>query len=215
MTYLSTTATLCNNDDFEKLACTDHQIQEITYIHSGIKCVESFPLDSMHLVCLGVMKRLLLFLKEGPRLCKVPCTHINQISERLEELKGLFLSEMVHQPRGLNGVKRFKATEFRMFLLYTGIFALKDILPHPYYKHFLVLSVAMRIILDDDNTYRNKYLEYVKPLLVYFVKKSATLYRQSFVTYNLLSLIHLPDDLNHFQVNLDKISCFPFENYLH
>ena len=122
---------------------------------------------------------------------------------------------MARQPRGLNNVKRFKATEFRMFLLYTGIFALKSILPHPYYKRFLVLSVAMRIILDDDNSYRNKYLDYAKNLLVYFVKKSKTLYEQSFVTYNVRSMIHLPDDVNHFQVNLDKISCFPFENYLH
>ena len=102
-----------------------------------------------------------------------------------------------------------------MFMLYTGIFALKGILPHPYYKHFLVLSVAVRIILADNNAYRNKYLDYAKDLLVYFVKKSVTLYGQSFVTYNAHSLIHLPDDVNHFQVNLDKISCFPFENYLH
>ena len=95
MTYLSTTATLCNNDDFEKLACTDHQIQEIPYIHSGIKCVESFPLDSMHLVCLGVMKRLLLFLKEGLRLCKLSSRYINQISERLEELRDFFRQKLL------------------------------------------------------------------------------------------------------------------------
>ena len=61
-----------------------------------------------------------------------------------------------------------------MFMLYTGIFALKGILHHPYYKHFLVLSVAMRIILDDGNAYHNKYLDYCKDLLVYFIKKSAT-----------------------------------------
>ena len=102
-----------------------------------------------------------------------------------------------------------------MLSLYTGIFALKGILPHPYYKHFLVLSVAMRIILDDGNAYHNKYLDYSKDLLVYFVKKSATLFGHSFVTYNIHSLIHLPDDVNHFQVNLDKILCFPFKKYLH
>ena len=36
ITYLSTTATLCNNDDFENLAYTDHQIQERPFMHSGI-----------------------------------------------------------------------------------------------------------------------------------------------------------------------------------
>ena len=215
MTYLSTRATLCNNDDFERLAYTDDQIQKSLFIHGGIKYVESFPLDYMHLVCLGVMKRLLLLLKEGLRLCKLSSRHINQICERLEELKGLFPLEIPRQTRGLHDVKRFKSTEFRMFMHYTGIFALKGILSHRYYKHFLVLSVAMRIILDDNKAHRNKYLDYAKDFLVYFVKKSVTLYGQSFVTYNAHILIHLPDDVNNFQVNFDEIPCFPFENNLH
>ena len=73
----------------------------------------------------------------------------------------------------------------------------------------------MRIILDDDNAYLNKYLDYAKDLLVYFVKKSATLYGQNFVTYSVHSLIHLKDYENPFQVNLDKISCFLFKNCIH
>ena len=63
------------------------------------------------------MKRLLLFLEEGPRLCKLSSRHINQISGRLEELKSLFPTEMARQTRGLKDVKRFKSTEFRIFLL--------------------------------------------------------------------------------------------------
>ena len=95
VTYLSTRATLYNNDDFKKLIYTDHQIQKSPFIHSGIKCVESFPLDYMHLVCLGVMKRLLLFLKEGLRLCKLSSRYINQISERLEELRDFFRQKLL------------------------------------------------------------------------------------------------------------------------
>ena len=103
--------------DFTKLANTDHQIQEDPFIHSGIKCVKYFPLDYVHLVCSCVMKRLLLFLEEGPRLCKLSSRHINQISGRLEELKSLFPTEMARQTRGLKDVKRFKSSEFRIFLL--------------------------------------------------------------------------------------------------
>ena len=36
-------------------------------------------------------------------------------------IKGQCPSEMARQLRGLNDVKKFKATEFRMFLLETGI----------------------------------------------------------------------------------------------
>lgn len=75
----------------------------------------------MHLVCSSVMKKLLLFPKEGPRLCKLSSRHINRISEKLEQLKRQCPSEMARQLRGLNDVKKFKATEFRMFLLETGI----------------------------------------------------------------------------------------------
>ena len=105
---------------------------------------------------------------------------------------------------------RFKATEFRKVLLYTGIFTLKGILVHQYHKHLLELSVAMRIIPDHDNGYRNKCLDYTKDLLVCFVNNPATLYGESFVTYNVHGLIHLPDDANHFQVSLDKKSFFSF-----
>ena len=44
-----------------------HQIHNSMLIHNGIECVTQFPLDYMHLVCLGVIERLLLFWKEGPQ----------------------------------------------------------------------------------------------------------------------------------------------------
>ena len=38
-----------------------HQVQRSCLIDYGINCINGFPLDYMHLVCLGVMKRLILF----------------------------------------------------------------------------------------------------------------------------------------------------------
>lgn len=51
--------------------------------------------------------------------------------------------------RGLKDVKFWKGTEFRSFLLYYGIVALKDRLPEDVYKHFLRLSCATRICYTD------------------------------------------------------------------
>ena len=70
------------NEDTEFLPCTDndfnsflyegnHQKSKTPLIDFGISCVSHFTLDYMHLVCLGVMKRMLVFLKQGPRNCKL------------------------------------------------------------------------------------------------------------------------------------------------
>ena len=63
-------------------------------------------------------------------------------------------SEFARQPRQLSEMDRWKATEFRQFLLYTGPVALHGILHTDVYKHFLVLSVAVLLLLDDDHEKR-------------------------------------------------------------
>ena len=62
------------------------------------------------------------------------------VSSRLEGAIGKLPSEFVRQPRGLNEFARYKATEFRTFLLYTGLFALKDIVKQNVYEHFFMFK---------------------------------------------------------------------------
>ena len=136
------------------------------------------------------------------------------ISDLLQSFRVRIPSEMARQPRRLDEVKRWKATEFRQFLLYTGIVVLRGVLHDRYYSNFLALTVAARIMLDDNQQFRNDHLEYANKLTRYFVRKSRELYGPTFATYNVHSLIHLHEDVAHFDANLDRISCFPFENYL-
>ena len=168
----------------------------------------------MHLVCLGVVKRLLLFLTGGPRICKLSSTQISQISQKLASFNGTFPSEFVRQPRTLSDLKRWKATEFRQFLLYSGIVVLKSVLPKAFYDHFLSLSVAISIFLDPDCTTRPNYIDYARNLLVYFVSKAKSLYGPTFTSYNVHNLIHLHEDVKYFKSPLDAVSAFPFENHL-
>ena len=116
------------------------------------------------------------------------------------------------KPRALDDVDRFKATEFRQFLLYTGKIVLRRILPDSLYCHFLCLNVALAILLSP--SLLQKHSDYASSLLVYFVEKGCQLYTKEFLVYNVHSLLHLVDVACRYQ-GLDNCSAFCFENYLH
>ena len=121
----------------------------------------------MHLVCLGVMKRILIFLKQGPRICKLSNFQLNEIPNNLLSYNGKMPSEFARQPRSLCDLDRWKATEFRQFLLYTGPLVLKGVVSRKIYDHFLTFHVALSILLSSNDETRNFYLEYARKLLLH------------------------------------------------
>ncbi|KAJ8972706.1 hypothetical protein NQ314_000073 [Rhamnusium bicolor] len=119
-------------------------------------------------------------------------------------------SEFARKPRPLDDIDRWKATELRQFLLYTGPVILKNILTKSKYDHFMSLSVAIRIFLSE----MEKLYEYANSLLVYFVEKYDAFYGRENLSYNVHNLIHLYGDINNFGT-LDGISAFKFENFMY
>ena len=169
----------------------------------------------MHLVCTGVTKRMLLFLKGGPPRCKMSGTQIGRLSSGLISLRKYIPSEFARQPRGLDEVPRWKATEYRQFLLYTGIVVMKDNTPsNKHYRHYLKLALAMRFMLQEDSFLRESNLDTARQLLREYVSSCKALYSDIFAVYNIHGLLHLPEDVEHFGCSLNRISSFPFENYL-
>ena len=65
-----------------------HQYELSFLTNYGFDCISQFPLDYMHLICLGVMKRLLLCWKEGSRPHKLSAGQITLISNNLSQFKG-------------------------------------------------------------------------------------------------------------------------------
>ena len=55
----------------------------------------------------------------------------------------------------------------------------------------------MNIILSSNDRKRRSSINYAKKLLQYFVVKAKDLYGPTFTSYNVHSLIHLPDDVVH------------------
>ena len=98
--------------------------------------------------------------------------------------------------------------------MYTEPIELKSILSSSYYKHFLSLSLSIRILCDDNETKCNVLLESAKKLLNYFVYSSKECYGDTVCVYNVHGLIHIADDVERFKKSLQAISAFPFENSL-
>ena len=207
-------AVLRTDELFLSCSYETHQKQPSPLLLCGVSCVKQFSLDYMHMVCLGVTKRILHYLKKGPRKCKLSSQQFSQISDNLKALRGAMPSEFARQPRSLVELERWKATEFRQFLLYTGPVVLKNVVSKDIYQHFLCLSVAISILLDSDNNKRNSHLAFAQDLLHYFVNNAKHVYGNTFTVYNVHSLKHLPEDVRYFKCSLNEISAFPFENFM-
>lgn len=178
----------------------------------GFNIIDSFPLDYMHLCCLGVMRKMfLLWLNNGPLTVRIPNSKVKLMSSNLRYIKDFIPIEFCRKPRDIEEICRFKATELRQILLYTGQLIFKNILTKECYEHFMCLNVAMIILISPD---LNAYIGFAKKLLIYFVKMFETIYGRHLISHNVHGLLHLCEDYKKYGP-LDNTSCFPFENYLH
>jgi len=148
VTFPETHCTLRSNDTFKHRIQPEHHTGNSILEKLPIGMVSQIPLDYMHLVCLGVVKRLIQFWLRGSKNVRLSAENINTVSHYLIAIKPCIPSEFARKPRSLHDVDRWKATEFRQFLLYTGIVVLKSVMAPTFYNHFLSLSIAIRILTD-------------------------------------------------------------------
>lgn len=92
-------------------------------------------------------------------------------------------------PRSLEDLKFWKANEFRQFLLYSGIVALKDFVNKEIYEHFLTLHTATRLIACP-KTY-NLNVGIAEQLFTNFVENFSKLYGEGKLSYNIHNLLHM------------------------
>lgn len=166
----------------------------------------------MHLICLGVVKKLILLWIKGPLFIRLSRRAINRISYLLILLKCTTPSDFVRKPRSLKDVKHWKAVEIRNFLLYTGPVVLKYTLKKEMYYHFLTLHTAITILVRPDLC-RKEFIDYAEALLKNFVLSFEILYGKQYITHNVHNLLHLCCDVRIFG-SLDNFSAFRFENYM-
>ena len=211
MTFPEINCHLRTDDSFRQQLQPEHHFGVSDLLRLNIGLVSHVALDYMHLICLGVVKRLIIFWVKGPKIVRFSKEQLNVASQILLSMKFCIPKEFARKPRSLDDIDRWKATELRQFLLYTGPLVLKSVLPQQKYHHFLALSVAIRILCDPKLC--SVMNDYARSLLRWFVSHYGELYGPEYISYNVHNLVHLADEVRRFGC-LDRFSAFQFENCL-
>jgi len=189
-----------------------HTVTSILELIPNIDMVYDFPSDPMHLLFLGEVKKIVVSLWcHGKPCAKLSSRQLSEISMLLEEQRCNIPCDFNRKSRSLLDSKRWKATEYRTFLLYTGPIVLKSVLSHDKYLNFITLHAAATILSSLKHI--ELYLDYAKLLLQYYVETFIILYGKENASHNTHNLLHLCDDVKKFG-SLQEFSAFPFENYM-
>ena len=175
-----------------------------------------FPPEYMHLVLLGVTKKILFYAFLPTKGChmksRFSSAQIENISRDLMELSKFIPSEFQRKfYKGFKELVHFKATEYRTLLLYIGSFIFQPYMKPEIYNHFMLLSFGIYCFVSEK--YYRAYHTNAKACLVKFVQLFPLLYDSRGMTYNVHVLQHLSDFVSLYGP-LDKFSSFKFENYL-
>lgn len=212
MTFPECSVRLRCNDSFRAKIDESYHKYRSPIEDLQIDMVDGFPLDYLHVVCLGVVKKMFRMWISGDTSSLMPSNIINLISTRLNSISETQPSCFQRKIRPLSEFGYFKGTELRTLILYAGPFALKDALPADMYENFKLLHVAITLLCDKNKCLA--YAEVAQAIIERFVNEFAEIYGDHHIIYNMHSLTHLVNDtLKH--GSLDNYSAFAFESYMY
>ena len=133
------------------------------------------------------------------------------LDKKLLECNDTRPCEIQREVRGLKWLSYWKATEFRVTLLYTGLVIFKDILSHEVYEHFKMLSIAIRIL---SCRYHIQNISVAEVLLNKYLEGCIDIYGIDSITSNFHAVCQIIEDLKTYNATLVEISTFPFKTNL-
>lgn len=203
---------LRTDDSFNTSTAHRSLREESPFVRAGIGMITAFPVDYMHALIIGLMKKLILLWLFLVNAMKMDKDWRSFMSERLLSYRDTCPTEFARRPRSLKLLDRWKATELRSFLCYTGVAVTRGLIKSEAYEHFLLLVCATRLLVHPRHC--QEYNSFAADMLRKFVAKFASLYGRKYMSYNAHVVVHLPEDVA-LHGNLDTISSFPYESYLH
>lgn len=178
---------------------------------------DNLPIDWMHCVCEGVLKRQLFNRWFGNSFIGEDYSLIHF----QDELDTLFTStkiphDFTRKPRSFSERKHWKASEFRLFVLFAGLpllryAVLSDAFDLEYFYHFALLVTSLRYLHAVPVIKSN--VNKAQVLLDNFVRLLPILYSKKESTYNSHALLHLPQQVLD-NGALSLTSAFVFESFI-
>jgi Transposase family tnp2 len=175
--------------------------------------ITSFTPDYLHNILLGVVKWFLcewFDSKNSNEEWYLGSRHKSEIFEaRLLSIRPP--SEITRVPRSfVLDKKLWKASEFRSFLLYYSLPCLYGLLPGRFFKHWMLLVLAISIFLKEKIDACD--LQLATRALKTFVLQTEELYDKEWMTFNLHMLLHVPNSVENWGA-LWGSSTFIYEHF--
>lgn len=148
-TFNSTSGNKRTDADFRSFSNPSYHtgVSPLTLIYPPIDMINQFILDLMHLIYLGVQKRLLEYWLDRSST-KIFMLMKNELARRSAMIRPDIPLEYPRKMRSTNDVSNFKATEYKFFLKVCGPIILKGILSKSRRDHFLLLHYGCRLLCE-------------------------------------------------------------------
>lgn len=176
------------------------------FLIPGFDVIENMIPDSMHSIFIGIVGQFLdlwlLSSKNSP--FHIEIEHFDDIVANVK-----VPAEVLKLPR-LHSSK-WKAHEKRNFLFFYSVPALRQLLPRKYYRHWLLLVNAIRLVSQKE--FADEVIEIAYVLANDFVLTTAKLYGMEQNSYNVHALIHVIESVKRWGATW-ATSAFMFEGEL-
>jgi len=192
----------------------------------GFDLGQDVPIDYMHQVLIGCMKKFLVSVLIGVAgrrgRHKLNSAGLDEYNRRIVRLeKYTSINDFARCPRPIPMLPRMKATEIRFNLIYSSIILFDKLFPvdpitgvSDCYETLLHFHIAMRILASPALVKLKGKLEEAHAFMMIFVNNCKELFGNTYMVPNMHLMTHIVTDCKRFG-DVNSFSSFPFENFLH